>query len=62
MRYAVAPELRRTALASSFGAVLEMTREGHIELSQSEAFGPLLVRRRDPVIERRGGRYVYERA
>ncbi len=49
MRYAVAPELRRTALASSFGAVLEMTREGHIELSQSEAFGPILMRRRDPL-------------
>ena len=47
MRYAVSPGERRTALASSFGAVLEMTREGHLELSQREAFGPLLVRRRE---------------
>ncbi|MEZ5924835.1 MAG: ScpA family protein [Hyphomicrobiaceae bacterium] len=46
LRYAVSAEQRRTALASSFGAVLELTREGHLELRQSEAFGPLMVRRR----------------
>jgi segregation and condensation protein A len=46
MRYAVSAEQRRTALASSFGAVLEMTREGRLEIRQSTAFGPILVRRR----------------
>jgi segregation and condensation protein A len=48
LRHAIAPGERRTALASSFGAVLEMTREGQIELRQSVAFGPLLMRRRAP--------------
>src|SRR5690606_24990724 len=47
-RYTVSDEQRRTVLASSFGAVLELTREGEIEVRQSEAFGPLLVRRRVP--------------
>jgi segregation and condensation protein A len=49
MRYAVLPEQRRSVLASSFGAVLEMTREGQLEIRQSDAFGPLLVRRRGPL-------------
>lgn len=44
--FAVAPELRKTALASTFGATLEMAREGQVELKQSRAFAPLFVRRR----------------
>lgn len=44
--FLVEPELRRTALASSFTATLEMTREGALEIRQSESFAPLLVRRR----------------
>ena len=40
------PELRRTALASSFTATLELTREGALEIRQSKFFAPLLVRRR----------------
>lgn len=36
----------RTALASSFGATLEMAREGMIELRQDAPFAPLYVRRR----------------
>lgn len=44
--FLVEPELRRTALASSFTATLEMTREGALEIRQSKSFGPLLVRRR----------------
>jgi len=44
--FLVDPELRRTALASSFTATLEMTREGELELRQSKSFAPLLVRRR----------------
>jgi segregation and condensation protein A len=45
--FLVEPELRRTALASSFTATLEMTREGALEISQSKSFAPLLVRRRN---------------
>jgi segregation and condensation protein A len=40
------PELRRTALASSFTATLEMTREGELEIRQSKSFAPLMIRRR----------------
>jgi segregation and condensation protein A len=45
--FLVEPELRRTALASSFTASLEMTREGALEIRQSKSFAPLLVRRRE---------------
>ncbi len=44
--FLVEPEIRRTALASSFTATLEMTREGALEIRQSQSFAPLLVRRR----------------
>ena len=37
---------RRSALASTFVATLELTRQGRAELSQEAAFGPLLVRAR----------------
>lgn len=40
------PEVARTALASSFGATLEMAREGLIELQQAEPFAPIFVRKR----------------
>jgi segregation and condensation protein A len=40
------PELRRTALASSFTATLELTREGALEIRQAKPFASLLVRRR----------------
>ena len=40
------PEAARTALASSFGATLEMAREGMVELSQAEPFAPIYVRKR----------------
>ena len=45
--FLVEPELRKTALASSFTATLEMTREGALEIRQAKLFAPLLVRRRD---------------
>ena len=45
--FLVEPELRKTALASSFTATLEMTREGALEIRQANSFAPLLVRRRD---------------
>jgi segregation and condensation protein A len=45
--FLVEPELRKTALASSFTATLEMTREGRLEIRQSKPFAPLLIRRRE---------------
>jgi segregation and condensation protein A len=38
------PQLRRSALASSFVAALELARQGKAELKQNEAFGALFVR------------------
>ena len=37
-------EVRKTALASSFGATLELSREGFIEIRQAQPFSPLYVR------------------
>lgn len=45
--FLVEPELRRTALASSFTATLEMTREGKLEIRQTKSFAPLFLRRRE---------------
>ena len=39
------PRLRRSALASSFVAALELARLGRAELSQDETFGPMRLRR-----------------
>lgn len=39
-------EYRRSALASTFVAALELTRQGRAELSQGTPYGPLLVRAR----------------
>ena len=47
--FLVEPELRKTALASSFTATLEMTREGALEIRQAKSFAPLLIRRRTRV-------------
>jgi segregation and condensation protein A len=38
------PVFRRSALASSFVATLELARQGRIHLQQTEAFAPLMVR------------------
>ncbi len=43
----VEPEARAGVIASSFAASLEMVREGVIDLSQSEAFAPLMLRPRE---------------
>ena len=40
-----APGVGRSVLASSFGATLEMAREGMIELRQDQVFGPIHMRR-----------------
>jgi segregation and condensation protein A len=45
LHYTDSPELRRTAMASSLGASLELTREGHAELRQEKAFAPLFIRK-----------------
>ena len=39
--YLVRPEMRATVTASSFGASLELVREGKIDLRQTEPFAPL---------------------
>lgn len=41
-------ETRVTALASTFGASLELAREGALELRQTQPFAPLFMRRRAP--------------
>jgi segregation and condensation protein A len=44
--YLAIPEERTTVLASSFASSLELVRQGELELRQTLAFGPLLMRRR----------------
>lgn len=46
-QYLPGPEHGRTALASSFGATLEMAREGLIEIRQAAPFAPIYMRRRE---------------
>lgn len=46
-QYLPVPEIGRTALASSFGASLEMAREGVIELRQAAPYAPIYMRRRE---------------
>ncbi len=40
-----APEATRTALAASFGATLEMARDGLVELQQAKAYAPIYMRK-----------------
>jgi segregation and condensation protein A len=44
--YLVEPSLRATVYASSFAAVLEMVREGVVEVQQHQAFAPIFLRKR----------------
>jgi segregation and condensation protein A len=46
-RYGAMPDIARTARASSFGATLEMAREGLLEISQAEPYAPIYMRRRE---------------
>jgi len=46
MNYVTDPEDRRSALASSFAASLEMVREGLVEIRQEKAYAPLYLRAR----------------
>ncbi|RUT32681.1 segregation/condensation protein A [Arsenicitalea aurantiaca] len=45
-QYLGSPEQRVTAMASSFASSLELVRQGELELRQTLAFGPLLLRRK----------------
>ncbi|MCL4767627.1 MAG: segregation/condensation protein A [Hyphomicrobiaceae bacterium] len=46
-RYLQSPETGRTVLASSFGATLEMAKEGIVEIRQEAPFAPIYMRRPD---------------
>lgn len=46
IQYLAAPEERRTAVASSFAATLEMVREGRLEVRQDQVFAPIYLRGR----------------
>jgi len=39
------PQLRKSALASSFLAALELAKQGALDMSQDEAFAPLMLRK-----------------
>ena len=45
LSYVVEPAMRATVMASSFASVLEMVREGAIDVHQDQAFGPLFLRK-----------------
>ncbi|MGX5846896.1 segregation and condensation protein A [Mesorhizobium sp. PL10] len=50
--YMTSPEERRTAIASSFAATLEMVRERQIDVRQDQAFAPIYLRdHREPAIK-----------
>jgi len=46
LAYAAAGDSRKSALASSFAASLEMAREGAVELRQDAPFAPVMLRAR----------------
>jgi segregation and condensation protein A len=46
-QYLANADVARTAVASSFGAALEMAREGLVEISQAEPFAPIYMRKRE---------------
>ena len=43
----VDPVKRRSATAATFAATLELVKEGHLEIRQSESFAPIQLRKRD---------------
>jgi segregation and condensation protein A len=46
LAFVVEPSMRATVFASSLAAVLEMAREGMVEIHQAAAFAPLYMRKR----------------
>ena len=45
LSYVVEPAMRATVMASSFASVLEMVREGVVDVHQDQAFGPIFLRK-----------------
>jgi segregation and condensation protein A len=45
LSYLVEPAMRSSVMASSFASVLEMVREGAIDVHQDTAFGPIFLRK-----------------
>ena len=41
------PVMRRSATASTFAASLELVKEGHLEIRQSDVFAPIELRKRE---------------
>jgi segregation and condensation protein A len=52
IKYVSDPEDRRSALASSFAASLEMVREGLMEIRQEKTYAPIYLRARSDQIKR----------
>ena len=48
-QYMPSRELMKTTVAASFGATLDMAREGLVELQQAEPFAPIYMRKRSSV-------------
>ncbi|GMG83716.1 ScpA family protein [Paralimibaculum aggregatum] len=53
--WSASPERRRSAIASSFVAALELVREGAAEIHQERSFAPILLRARRPEPAGEGG-------
>lgn len=51
VEYLVEPEKRRSVIASTFSASLELAREGTVEIRQEEAFRPIYMRRTERDVE-----------
>ncbi|RUZ75049.1 segregation/condensation protein A [Mesorhizobium sp. M7A.F.Ca.US.006.01.1.1] len=49
--YMTSPEERRTAIASSFAATLELVRDGTMDVRQDQTFAPIYLRGRTPAIK-----------
>ncbi len=62
IEYLTSPEERRTAIASSFAATLELVREGKMEMRQDQAFAPLYLRGRAQGNQGSRGGIMSERA
>jgi segregation and condensation protein A len=52
--YLAPKDTRRTVMASSFGASLELAKEGKLELRQAANFAPLMIRSRDANMRQQG--------
>ena len=52
-------QMRRSALAATFAAALELARHGRFELRQDRAFGPLYLRSPAAAKARKGGREAF---